>query len=984
MKFKMFTKIGWAFALICALATASYAQDSCTIRLRLYDAFGDGWDGSTLNIRLGNNPVRTFIHGGTVINFADTVRTQIVRVRAGDSIIISFTGAGIFQNEIRFDIFDRNDYRIFGAGPSPTSGPTLYRGVVSCAIVCPLPTGPFVGRVTGSTADIGWDVPTSSTPTGYNVIYGPRGFTPRGAGSTTVVVPFDNFTTLGGLAELTTYEYYVQSRCASATDTSSLVGPTAFTTFRLNDMSAVGIVLPPSRCSMNSVDSVRVIIRNIGSDPQTLVPYFYSVNGVRAAVSQPIDGFYTGVLSRDSVRTLAFKATYGFSQPGDYVVRAWTAVPTDTYRANDTATVTLTVPRVVPSLPYFQNFDGPEGKDTWGIDLESNLATWQFGTPNNLIRGAASGNNAWTTARDSGYSLGEFSYLNTPCFNFTNVTTLPRIYFHFNNSTATGSGWRLEGSTDGGTTWNKVGQRNTGINWYNDTVAVAGVGGPLRSGSTNGAWLYAQNTLDSVYLNKPSCRFRFVFRGATAPGTTFDGTAIDNFGIANTIIADAAMSSAVRFTAGECGSVVDSVNVIFTNAGTVPIDTVTLFYSFNNGPVTQVGIRYATPIQPRANSATYRFRTAFNSSTIGNNVLKTWVRFANDAQVNNDTLSTTFYTPPPMTAPNVFNFNDGLLPRFWTSSRAQSIFSGAHGFPAGNDRILYYNIYGGTTVNNFTLTANRWGAIKAGDSLSYDYRIVNEASPFDAYIMNNQDTVFVEVNTTCDANFTLLAKIDSTNHVRSTNLVTKKISLAPYIGQNIRVRFRLKSAITAFIGYFFDLDNVNYIGCPVSFNPTATITKTVFNGATGAITLSGLSGGLAPYTINWNGPNNYTGSGATITGLRAGTYTANIRDNKGCTEIRTFLVEPNVGVFEEGSAIARVSLAPNPTSGITMLNVEYSKTVDANVTLMNMVGQVLYQTASRQTNGEQYTLDLNNYPAGVYLVRITADNKTHVAKLVKQ
>lgn len=49
----------------------------------------------------------------------------------------------------------------------------------------------------------------------------------------------------------------------------------------------------------------------------------------------------------------------------------------------------------------------------------------------------------------------------------------------------------------------------------------------------------------------------------------------------------------------------------------------------------------------------------------------------------------------------------------------------------------------------------------------------------------------------------------------------------------------------------------------------------------GSISLA-ISGGTAPYSVSWAGPNGYSATGATINGLAAGTYTATITDGLGC------------------------------------------------------------------------------------------------------
>ena len=62
--------------------------------------------------------------------------------------------------------------------------------------------------------------------------------------------------------------------------------------------------------------------------------------------------------------------------------------------------------------------------------------------------------------------------------------------------------------------------------------------------------------------------------------------------------------------------------------------------------------------------------------------------------------------------------------------------------------------------------------------------------------------------------------------------------------------------------------------------------------STGIIDLS-ISGGLPPYSVNWNGPGGFTSTAIDISGLAAGTYTAVVNDAAGCdTTFTVTLSEP--------------------------------------------------------------------------------------------
>lgn len=77
--------------------------------------------------------------------------------------------------------------------------------------------------------------------------------------------------------------------------------------------------------------------------------------------------------------------------------------------------------------------------------------------------------------------------------------------------------------------------------------------------------------------------------------------------------------------------------------------------------------------------------------------------------------------------------------------------------------------------------------------------------------------------------------------------------------------------------------------------------NTSFDGALSVI----ISGGTAPYTVNWSGPNDFEGEGESINDLEFGIYTAEISDANGCTST----VEMEVDFILEITASAGDDLA---------------------------------------------------------------------------
>ncbi len=1269
-------------ALLLMLTTSQIAaQDSCTFRLRVYDQYGNGWDDSQVYIRLGSGLERSYTHAGTAINAADSTRFFNIRVRTGDSIWIRYEAQGNSQNEIQYTLFDNTGVPLYSGGPNPVTG-LVYRSVAKCRN-CGSPLSLDVPDVRTNSATARWRPAERGYQATYAVQWDTTGFTyGRGRNKLTTT---DTFAVMQGLTEFVNYDVYVRTICYG-NDTSIVAGPAFFQTDTATDLSVARILGPGNSCSLGA-DSIKILIKNIGGVPQQLFEYKTSVNGVKLPISVPADGLYTGVLSKDSTATVAFKTLYDFSPIGEYVIKAWTEAKGDKNIKNDTATLIVTHPRTVGTYPYFQNFE--LSKDTWFLTDTVGNSTWQYGQPRGkVITAAASGIRAWTTWTDSTYNNNEFAYVNSPCLNFTSFTADPRISLNINANTEgtydgswmessidngltwqlvggrrinTGvnwyndsigqisrptwggtadstRGWRLaqnllrgtagksnvrlrigfrsdasgnigdgfgfdnvlisapatidlasispvvnasvsscgdsvfnnltfrianvgtvsqrnytlsyqvnggaivsetldsilapnqsliykstkpfktvtagnytvkswvnltgdqqvlndtvttllnisaekplliatfpyfqdfesgtgtwsaadslngswgygtptgsfintaasgtkafrvgaaaatggynnnewsyllspcfdfttltvdprisfslnihsearfdggwlEGSTNGGTTWTRIGTRNTGVNWYNDSINAIARG--VWTGTTNLGWKYTQNTLTG-FAGKASCRFRFVFRSDgsinTTGGLPYGGLAVDDIFIGAQSAVDLASGGGTRLDVSTCGRISDTISMNIANVGTTRQFRFNANYRIDNQtPVTEL-IDSTLNILPNQ-TAVYKFRTPFNSTAAGNHTITTWVSAVGDAVKSNDTLRTTYFLPSAISTFTSYNFDDGVPPQYWTVVGTGSLGIGGHGNAATNGYISS-NIW--SSNKSVQVTTHRFGPVRsAKDSISYDYRFVKYASPNAAYTFPaaDKDTLNLQVAFDCEDIFVNLDTITAANHTATTAYRTRKLSLGRFVNRNIRFRFKMVSNTTDIDGYYVDLDNINFLTCPESFGQQVSIRNSRLGATLGSVALSPPTSGIAPFTYNWS--NGRTTD--SIGGLAAGTYTVTVTDGRGCTQTGVYTVQNTVGTFDVSSIFSKVTLAPNPTTGNTTLNLELNRPTSARIQVLNVMGQLLYETRSQTSEQQQtYELNMTDRPAGVYLVRIVADNRSFTTKLVKQ
>lgn len=115
---------------------------------------------------------------------------------------------------------------------------------------------------------------------------------------------------------------------------------------------------------------------------------------------------------------------------------------------------------------------------------------------------------------------------------------------------------------------------------------------------------------------------------------------------------------------------------------------------------------------------------------------------------------------------------------------------------------------------------------------------------------------------------------------------------------------------------------------------------------------------------------------ATYTATETGDYYCVVWNNTGCeaTSNTINVIIANINETE----LSGISLFPNPTSKIvTVTGLQYFESIE----LISMNGKIIKSYRLKNTSSIQ--LDLNNLECGLYQVRITAPDKIHTLKLIK-
>ena len=142
-------------------------------------------------------------------------------------------------------------------------------------------------------------------------------------------------------------------------------------------------------------------------------------------------------------------------------------------------------------------------------------------------------------------------------------------------------------------------------------------------------------------------------------------------------------------------------------------------------------------------------------------------------------------------------------------------------------------------------------------------------------------------------------------------------------------------------------------------------------------------GGSPPYSFFWE-------NGSTDnpqTDLPAGGYTVTVSDANGCTATATFQLTEMVNGTSEVSQAQNTAVFPNPSDGIFTLETHLPQAEKMSVKLLNPAGEILQELFREKTMGagkHQLFFQLNDWPAGLYLLEIKIGATVFAKQMVKK
>lgn len=152
--------------------------------------------------------------------------------------------------------------------------------------------------------------------------------------------------------------------------------------------------------------------------------------------------------------------------------------------------------------------------------------------------------------------------------------------------------------------------------------------------------------------------------------------------------------------------------------------------------------------------------------------------------------------------------------------------------------------------------------------------------------------------------------------------------------------------------------------------------------ANGAVQMT-VSGGTPPYFFNWkNEKGDIIAETEDLEGVSSGTYTLEMKDANGCTNLPNTYFVPSLVRTHGLSMESGIQVYPNPTAG--RLSVELPVVPDEVpvISLIDITGRAQAPFVFFSNGRNRWELDMGNLPAGVYLMRVSFLGREFMERIV--
>lgn len=285
----------------------------------------------------------------------------------------------------------------------------------------------------------------------------------------------------------------------------------------------------------------------------------------------------------------------------------------------------------------------------------------------------------------------------------------------------------------------------------------------------------------------------------------------------------------------------------------------------------------------------------------------------------------------------------------------------------GSAKMDFYSIQSGTD-EMFMPTADLNSTSSATLTFDVAYAPYTDPSYVDelhVYVSINCGTAWEEVYFKAGSELATATASGSAYTPTSSQWRTETVDLSSYVGNDILVKF------TAISGYGNNLyvDNVNINAVAGCAAPTADLTSVnASDGLNNGSVTASASGGVPPYTYNWN----MGATTSTVSGLGAGTYCVVITDSAGCSTEECVTVTNIVGIESPNANGFVLYSQPNPANDNALIVVG-GITEAMTMHITDLAGRIV-QT-HEVTPGQNIAINTSAMSEGTYLCQLTQSNR---------
>lgn len=172
---------------------------------------------------------------------------------------------------------------------------------------------------------------------------------------------------------------------------------------------------------------------------------------------------------------------------------------------------------------------------------------------------------------------------------------------------------------------------------------------------------------------------------------------------------------------------------------------------------------------------------------------------------------------------------------------------------------------------------------------------------------------------------------------------------------------------------------IDAITVTVNYSPTASFTYV----AVGlVVTFSNESTGGSSYLWDFGDGSTSTETSPTHTYATGGLYPVTLTVTNSCgSDVYTSNISVSVSI-EDIDLINGTSIYPNPTSGLTVVDLNFAQIYDVKMELVNTLGQTVLVLNPGFVSQGAYEIDMRNFADGVYQLKVTADEHVYSKQIV--